>query len=158
MKNSIKICFDGNKYLVLDSLGKAWGEGATLDEAYIVFRSKTSEETLLIKSRWQLTDISLVWLSNRKMIIAILVTFALVYAQVAVFLKLPSYVSNYVSNALGETYVDKVVSVSDKVTDKLNKISDADKEKINLSLGRLHTSLCQFTSVINCAESTDLKK
>lgn len=154
MKNSIKICFDGNKYLVLDSLGKAWGEGATLDEAYIVFRSKTSEETLLIKSRWQLTDISLVWLSNRKMIIAILVTFALVYAQVAVFLKLPSYVFN----ALGETYVDKVVSVSDKVTDKLNKISDADKEKINLSLGRLHTSLCQFPSVINCAESTDLKK
>jgi len=157
MKNSITIYFDGNKYLVLDSLGKALGEGATIDEAFIVFRSKTFEQTLSIKSRWQLPDISLIWLRYRKMIIVILVVFALVYAQAAVFLKIP----HYVYNSLGATYVEKVVSVSDKISQELNKIPDADKDKINLSLGRLHTSLCQFssvTSVINCAESTDLKK
>jgi hypothetical protein len=154
MKNSIKIYFDGNKYLVLDSLRNAWGEGTTLDEALIVFRSKTFEDNLLIKSRWQLSDISLLWLNYRKLFMVTLVVFALIYAQAAVFLKLPSYVYN----SLGATHLEKVVFVSDKITQKLNEISNSDKEKINLSLDKLYTSLCRFPTLINCEKSTDLKR
>jgi len=153
MKNSIKIFFDGSNYLLLDSSGKAWAEGTTLDEAYIAFRNKTSEKTLLLKSWWQLPDISLIWLTHRKMIMVVLVLFALVYAQITVFLSLPSYVYN----SLGATFADKVVSITDKVTNSLNTMSVADKEKINLSIGRLRLSLCQFPAVINCTEVTDLK-
>ena len=154
MKNSIKIFFNGSNYLVLDSSGKAWAQGTTLDEAYIAFRNQASEKTLLLKSWRQLPDISLIWLTYRKMIMIVLVLFALVYAQVAVFLSLPSYVYN----SLGATYADKVVSITDKVTNKLNTLSVADKEKINLSIGRLRVSLCQFPEVMNCTELTDLKK
>jgi hypothetical protein len=154
MKNSIKIFFDGSKYMVLDSSGKAWAEGTTIDEAYTALRTQTSEKTLLLKSWWQLPDISLIWLTYRKMIMVVLVLFALIYAQVAVFLSLPSYVCNL----SGATYADKVVSITDKVTNALNTMSVADKEKINLSIGRLRVSLCQFPEVMNCTEVTDLKK
>ena len=154
MNDSIKVFFDGSKYMVLDSSGKTWAEGTTLDEAYEIFRSKISDKELLSKGHRQLYDISLMWLAYRKSIMIVLVIFGLVYAQVAVILSLP----NYVYDSLGVTQVDRVVSITDKVTNKLNAMPVADKDKINLSLGRLRDSLCQISSVINCTDATNLKK
>ena len=54
MNDSIKVFFDGSKYMVLDSSGKTWAEGTTLDEAYEVFRSKISDKELLSKGHRQL--------------------------------------------------------------------------------------------------------
>jgi len=148
MRNSIKVYFDGKEYLILDSSGNYWGNGATLDEAYIDFKSKRSNDSTSI------SDISLMWMRYRNKIIVILAVFALVYAQAAVFLGIPSYL--YAQ--LGNTFADRVVFVTGKITDKINMISVSDKEKIDASLIRLDSALSKFQVVGNSESTTKEKK
>jgi hypothetical protein len=151
MRNPIEIFYDGKKYLILDSAGSFWGEGSSVEEAYISFSNKKSEIKLLSKSSRYFNGLSLLWLTYRKNIMVTLIIFALIYAQIAVFLALPSYAYN----ALGAKFPERVVYISDMIADKLNKMPDDDKYKINEAVKRLQLSLAKFPAVSSCEKAAD---
>jgi len=86
MSDSVTVHFDGKKYLVLNQNTDSWGEGETLDEAYTFYTKKNSEKINLAIGKSPTRDLSLIWLLHRNKILFVLVLFAIVYAQAAVFL------------------------------------------------------------------------